>query len=148
MYQSERYMTLEVAAEVVARFAWPAPYVLEDELPDGIVVAFAACRLLLVEGFESDALIKFLPEDTGLDHAIELSAALHAVASEAERAGAPLPRPDLGLFNDASIPGSLAKLRHGVHDQCAIVLAYFRPSVVGDFRWVEAYKAHRARAMD
>src|SRR4051812_37480664 len=123
MDPTTQYLTLEIAAEVVADFDWPAPYTLEDDLPDGIVMVFPACQLLLAEGFESDVAIKFLPRDTGLDHAVDLDSALHALVSETERAGTPFPRRhDLGLYNDRSLSGSLAKAKHGLHDQCAILL--------------------------
>jgi hypothetical protein len=146
MYHIEKHLTLEVAAEVVSRFEWPAPYTLEDELPDGIMMIFPACRLLLAEGFEGEVAIRFLVRDTGLPSSVDMDSALNALVSEAERAGAPFPRrSDLGLIRDASHQGSLDRVKNELHDQCAITLAYFRNSLLGDFRWVESYRAYLAR---
>lgn len=142
MYNPETYLTLDVVTDVVAQFDWPAPYELEDELPDGVVMAFPRCHLLFDEGFESEVSIKFLTEDTGLATSLKLSEALLALKSTGFDTGVP---PTLPLIHDRSPHASLAKVKNGLHDQCVIVLAHFRPCLQGDFRWVEAYKAYAAR---
>jgi hypothetical protein len=140
MYQPEEFMTLDVVTEIVSQFEWPAEYELEDELPDGVLLVFPRCRLLLVEGFESDISIKFVARDTGLSTSLTLGEALLSVTG-----GGPLPEPRPKLVGDDSPSASLEKVKHGLQDQCALVLAYFRPCLLGDFSWVEAYKAYYAR---
>jgi hypothetical protein len=116
MYMPEDVMTVELVAEVVASFDWPAPYVVEDELPDGVVVAFANCCLFFAAGFEGAVSIKFLAQDTGLEASLTLAQALLALG--------PAPAgTDLQLINDVSPRASLQKVRSGLHDECAIVLA-------------------------
>jgi hypothetical protein len=142
MYDPPKFLTMDLLAEVLAEFQWPAPYTLEDELPDGIIVVFPRCRLFFVEGFESEMSLKFLPEDTGLDETVTLKHALVALRSDPERSGA-LPEPR--LINYFSPKASEEKVRNGIRDLCTLVLTYLRPCLLGDFSWVERYKAYRAR---
>lgn len=145
LYNPEQYMTLELVDEIASQFDWPAPYTLEDELPDGVLMAFPKCHLLFVEGFEGEMLLKFIPQDTGLAQALTIQSVLLALRSEAEHRGEALPKQNLNLINDRSPPASLGKVRNGIHDQCTIVLAHFRQCLLGDFSWVETYKAYQAR---
>lgn len=143
MYTPPSFMTLEVVSEVVSQFDWPASYTLEDDLPDGVVMEFPGCRLFFVEGFEGEISIKFLPRDTGLKTSLTMAEALLGLRS-AQAAGVSS-GPKLDLFNDRSPRASLDKVKHGLHDQCVIVLAHFRDCLLGDFSWVETYKTYYAR---
>jgi hypothetical protein len=132
MYMPQTFLSLEVLEAVASQFEWPAPYTFEDDLPDGIVMVFPACHLYFKEGFEGDMQIVFLEEDTGrprltLDHAL-----LAARATSGEHVAEPV------LFKDRS-GASLDKVKHGLHDLCALVLAYLRPCLLGDFGWVADY---------
>lgn len=134
---------MQVASEVLSEFAWPAPYTLEDWLPDGIAMVFPRCTLLYAEGFESDMALKFLPDDTGLDDTLTLTHALLALKAAPDRANLP---PDPPLINDVTPAASLDKVKNGIRDLSTLVLTYLRPCLLGDFSWVEAYKAFAARA--
>ena len=46
--------------------------------------------------------------------------------------------PNRCLFKDHS-GASLDKVKHGIHDLCALVLAYLRLCLLGDFGWVAHY---------
>ncbi|MFT3764413.1 MAG: hypothetical protein QM820_02680 [Minicystis sp.] len=135
MYQPEEYLTIEVLSEVVSQLDWPAPYTLEDELPDGISMIFPKCTLFFGEGFESEMYLKFIPEDTGLDNAVTLKEVLVALGGR--------PTPQLKLVDDGSSGASVATVKNGIRKLCTILLAHFRETLLGDFWWVEPYKAHR-----
>lgn len=141
MYHPERYMTVEVLAEVLAEFEWPASYTLEDWLPDGIVIAFPNSNLFFTEGFEGDVTLKFLPEDTGMDQTLTLEHALLAIGPDPERTGGPLTP---NLINDHSPHASLDKVKNGIRDMCTIMLSHFKGCILGDFGWVAAYQAYLA----
>ena len=55
MYYPKEYMTVEVVSEVMSELEWPAPYTIEEDLPDGIAVLFPKCTLYFVEGFRDSA---------------------------------------------------------------------------------------------
>lgn len=141
MYHPERYMTVEVLAEVLAEYEWPAPYTLEDWLPDGIVMAFPKSNLFFVEGFEGDMTLKFLPEDTGMDQTLTIEHALLAIGPDPEHTGGPLTP---NLINDRSPHASLDKVKNGIRDLCTIILTHFQDCILGDFSWVAAYQAYLA----
>ena len=131
MYNPPTFMTLELLDKLLAEFEWPAPYTLEDDLPDGIVVAFPRCHLYFTEGFESTIQIRFLPEDTGTDEPLTLGHALSTIAS--------VPPPQI----PPTMHASLEKVIAGIREQCTLVLTYLRPCLLGDFSWVERYqRAH------
>jgi hypothetical protein len=142
MYNPRDYLTEKVAAEVLAEFQWPAPYQLDDCLPDGIAVIFPKCTLLFSEGFESDMELYFSPEDTGFDESITLTGALISLREiDPARLG---PNPPL---IDKHIPGaSLEKVQIGIRNLSMLMLAHLPTCMLGDFSWLEAYKAYRARA--
>ncbi len=133
---SERFMNIETLRDILSEFEWPAPYELEDDLPDGIVVAFPACNLYFSEGYLGDVELEFLPEDTGVDEILKLGHALLVIVPESERIQDPLTP---GLINDQSIEGSLKKVQNGLRDLCKIVLTHLQPCVLGNFSWVETY---------
>jgi hypothetical protein len=133
-------MTMEVLADVLSEFDWPAPYVLEDELPDGIVMRFPRSSLFFVEGFEGDMALEFLPEDTGTDQKLTVGHALSVIVPESTRKGGPI---TLNLIDDESPYASLEKVKNGIRDLCTIALTHLQPCILGDFGWVAAYKASR-----
>jgi hypothetical protein len=137
MYHPAEYMTVEVVSEVLSEFEWPAPYTLEDDLPDGIAMVFPKCTLYFVEGFESDMYLEFLAEDTGLDNSVTLKQVLVSMGG--------IPTPKLKVIDDLSRGASLATVKNGLRILCTIILTHFRSSILGDFGWVEHYKAYRAR---
>lgn len=142
MYTPQKYMTLEVVEEVVAKFDWPVAYELEDDLPDGVILVFPSCHLLIAEGFESDVTIKFPSDETGLPTSLTMQEALLGLKTIGFATATP---PSLPLINDRSPYGSLTKVKNELHDQCLIVLTHFRSCLQGDFSWVESYKAYRAK---
>lgn len=147
MYHPQQFLTMDVFAEVVAEFDWPAPYTLEDDLPDGITMVFPRCHLVFVEGFESEIVLQFLPLDTGWDRSLAMNGVLLTIGPElAGAAGGTGTRPRLRLLTDVGAPASLDKVRNGIRDQCALVLSYFPASIGGDFGWVDAYAAHYQRS--
>jgi hypothetical protein len=143
MYKPKRYLTEQVVSETLSEFEWPVRYTIEDRLPDGIAVVFPRCRLVFAEGFESDMTLAFLPEDTGLDETLTLTHVLLALKSAPDGANMP-PAPT--LINDHALLASVDKVKNGIRDLSTLVLTYLRPCLLGDFGWVEAYRAFRVRA--
>ena len=139
MYSPKRYLTLELLAEIVSEYEWPAPYTLEDDLPDGIIMKFPNSNLVFSEGFESDMDLQFLPEDTGTDTNLGFTHALMAIVPEAERD----PKKPLtpGLINDDPPAASPIKVKNGLRDLCTIALYHLKPCILGDFSWVAKYRA-------
>lgn len=138
MYNPPTFLTPEVLAEVLAEFPWPAPYTLEEDLPDGIEIHLPRCHLYVTEGFESDMDLKFRRESTGLNRSVSIVDALHVLATNPDRVLPPEPK----LINQFAGHASLDKLKNGVRDLCTLLFTYFRPSLEGDFSWVAYYRAH------
>ncbi len=128
----KRYLTEEIVAEAMARYPWPAAYAIDDDLPDGIIVAFPACAIYFSEGFEGDVELEFLPESTGTEAPVTLADALLALIPEHARGSGPLTP---GLSTDYEPSASLQKVRTGVDDICRILQAHFLPSISGDLSW-------------
>ena len=141
MYTPKTYMTQEVLSQVLSEFEWPAPYALEDWLPDGIAMVFPKCNLFFMEGFEGSMLLEFLAEDTGLDASVTLKEVLLALRSSSAQTGA-FDTP--GLIRDLSPYPSVDVVKNRLRDLCKIVLTHFRTCLLGDFSWVERYKAYYA----
>lgn len=137
MYNPPTFLTVALLADVVGEFEWPAPYVLEDDLPDGIAVVFPRCTLYFSEGFESHMTLKFLSEDTGLDRSVTLTEVLVALRSFEEL-------PDVELIRDPTPHATLDKVRNGIRDLCTLVLTHLRPTLLGDFSWVDIYRRYVA----
>lgn len=135
MYTPQHYLTMDVLAEVLAEREWPAPYRLENYLPDGIAAVFPKCTLFFEEGFESDMEVSFLVEDTGLDEPVTLKDILIS------RGGVDTP----GLINFFSPHASLDKVKNEVRDLCTIFMTHFRGMLDGDFAWVDDYRKYLAR---
>jgi hypothetical protein len=139
MYHPDKYMTVDVLAEVLSEFDWPAPYTLEDDLPDGIVMRFPRSNLYFSEGFESDMGLQFLTSDTQTDTNLELGHALSVIAPQSQRDRNQPLAPN--LINDDPPHASLEKVKNGIRDLSTIALTHLKPVILGDFSWVEKYKA-------
>lgn len=145
MYNPPTFMTMEVLSEVLSEFQWPAAYILEDELPDGIAMEFPNCRLLFSEGFESDMRLIFPASHTGMKPSLDLTDALIAIRSDPKYA-ANVIRLNAAKLRPDHISASLDKVTDGIRDLCILLLAALPECILGDFRWVESYKAYQARA--
>lgn len=141
MYNPPTYLSLELVAEIVSEYQWPAPYELEDELPDCVAMCFPSSTLLFVEGFESVMDLQFTVEDTGTAYNLGFTHALMALYPLAERGGSPL---TLGLIMDDPPGASLHKVANGIRDLCTIALTHLQPVILGDFSWVAKYQAQAA----
>jgi hypothetical protein len=49
LYSPPQFLTLEVLADVLGEFSWPAPFTLVDDRPDGIEIHLPRCRLYVSE---------------------------------------------------------------------------------------------------
>jgi hypothetical protein len=146
-YSPKSYLTLAVLSEIVAERQWPAPYTLEDDLPDGILMRFPACTLYICEGFEGNMDIRFLTEETKTDPMLgnlRLGHALLGLIPESERDHTKPLTPN--LIGDTSPSASLGKVQNGIRDLCIIVLTHLQPCLLGDFGWVRAYQTGSGRA--
>jgi hypothetical protein len=140
MYMPPTFLTPEVLARILEEYQWPAPYTLEDELPDGIAMVLPKCTLFFSEGFESEMNLSF-PTVTEFEDSIDLTEVIIALrsedASDDKLAPAPVGR---------HIPGaSLEKVENGIRNRCNWVRTYLGPTLEGDFGWVETLKRYRAR---
>lgn len=142
MYEAKRYLTVQVASEVLSEFEWPAAYTLIDRLPEGVAMVFPKCTPVFSEGFESDMTLRFLPVDTGLKETVTLRHAVVAIKSIHDREHLP---PAPALIGDPNPYASLDKVKNGIRDLSTLVLTYLRPCLLGDFSWVEVYKTFKRR---
>ncbi len=126
------HLTEGIFREVIESFDWPAEYSIENDLPDGMMLRLPNCTLYFTEGFEGDIRLEFLPEDTGANINLGLA---HAMMVAGPGPQAP------GLHRDESPYGSPEKVRHGIHDICATMLARLPHVLRGDFSWVGRYLA-------
>jgi len=138
---TKSYLTMDLLREVLAEFEWPAPYELEDDLPDGIVVAFPHCHLYISDDYLGDVYLRFLTEDTGTEEMLELGHAMDAFVPQ-PRFGDPPSTP--GLINDRSVYGSVEKVRNNLRDLCTVLLTHLRPVLLGDFSWAQSYRESSA----
>src|SRR5690349_1978333 len=82
MYSPPRFMTMQVLESILQEFIWPAPYTLEDSLPDGIWMIFPSCSIEFTEGFESEMDLRFSVEETQTSSNLTLFHAIHALRSD------------------------------------------------------------------
>lgn len=143
MYEPQQFLTMQTAQEVLAEFAWPAPYTLENELPDGVAMVFPRCTLMFAEGFGGEMRVLFSPADTGVPDRLSLGHALMALRSAP---GAEALPPEPPLIRDIAGPGSVDKVKNGIRDLSTLLLTYLVPCLLGDFSWVRTYQALRANA--
>jgi hypothetical protein len=138
LYMPPTFLTVEVLEGVLSQFQWPAPYTVRKLPVDSVAVQFPKCTLVFIEGFESDMEAKFLPRDTGLENTVAVYELLYFLGG-----------PDTpGLLNFDAGGASLEKVQKQSHDLCAVVLHHFRSSLLGDFRWVPAYREYLERSRE
>ena len=135
---SDEYLTEAILKSVLDEFEWPEPFTIEDWLPDGILVAFPRCQLFFVEGVDAIA-IEFLSENTGVEAKLTHKHALRAVRSTLDPAKAP---PEPVPTTTFGAPPSIERVQSNIRDLCTLVLTYLRPTLTGDFSWVEVAKEH------
>jgi hypothetical protein len=132
-----RYLTEELLAEVAAQFEWPAPYEVDEDEPDGIMLVFPECTLSFSEFGDGDLELHLLPEDTGADHSLKLADfMLWKFPHEVRVPGEHLVD---GLIRDQSPWAAEAKVRNGLHDLCLVASLHLGPFILGDNAWVAEY---------
>jgi len=141
-FLTKSYMTMGILREVLAEFEWPAPYELEDDLPDGIVVAFPRCHLYISDDYLGDVHLRFMTEDTGTNEMLRLGHAMAALVPQ-RKYGEPPSTP--GLINDTSVDGSVEKVRNNLRNMCTVLLTHLRPVLLGDFSWAQIYREREAK---
>lgn len=130
------FMTEKVLGDVLAEFEWLAPYTLNDEdLPDGIDVAFPRCSLFFSEDWTGCVHVAFSAEHTGLDEAVDMRGVRKVLG------GGKTP----GLIKDIAGPGSSKKVQNQIRDLAKILLNEFASSLVGEYAWIPAYTSVLAR---
>jgi hypothetical protein len=130
-----------MASEVLEEFKWPAPYVLEDWLPDGVAMIFPRCTLMFSEGFESDMDLTLFAPEAGADEIVTLTDFLLALRASANDADLP---PEPALIRTHVPHASSEKVKIGIRNLSLLALTFARHCMLGDFSWVESYKAfHR-----
>jgi hypothetical protein len=129
----EEYLTESVLRGILEEFQWPVPYTLEDDEPDGVFVIFPNCKLYFSEGDRIE--VHFLSESSGVEPWLSLFDALRAVRSTSTPDSLPAePR----LIEDIASGPSLERLKNSIRDACTLLLTYLRPTLAGNFWWVEA----------
>lgn len=140
MYSPPSFLTIQVLEGILSEFAWPAPYTLEDSLPDGIWMIFPRCSIEFTEGFESEMNLRFSVEETQTSSNLSLFHAIQALRSDPNHVMPPSPT----LIKYFSPGASLEKVQAGIRDICTLVLTYLRPFLLGDRSWIESYKKYVA----
>jgi hypothetical protein len=135
MFYAEQYMTVEMLSDVLSEFEWPCGYVLEDDLPDGIVVSFPKSCFIFCEGPEGSIEVRFDSADTR-GQPLQIGHALLVLV--------PLPRSSVdpiapGLVDTGPPFPSEGKAREGIRNACKILSAHFRGVIDGDYSWVDEY---------
>lgn len=136
MYTMTQYLNEEMVGEAMAALAWPVAYGLEDEMPEGINVAFPNSNFYFVEGLGGRVSALFLPEDTGDEQmSFTIQDALEVLAPEVETRG----------YDFFHVPGehSPELVRKGVERCCGLIHAHLMAVVEGDFSWVPEAKRRR-----
>jgi hypothetical protein len=134
MHMPPTFLTEDLVVQVMARFDWPAPYSTEDDLPDGVLVAFPACVLYFSESYGGDVELDFLEASPGLDRGFSLADALLALVPESERGDGPLTP---GLSQSYEPTASPQKVRTGLDDICRILQHHFLPTLMGEVPWAQ-----------
>lgn len=142
MYEPQKFLTVEMASEVLKEFEWPAPYVLEDWQPDGIAMVFPKCTLMFSEGFESDMDLTLSVPDARADEIVTLTDYLLMLRATTDRESLP---PEPTLIRKHVPHASPEKVKIGLRNLAVLSLAFARHCMLGDFNWMENYRSFRAR---
>lgn len=140
MYNPPTFMTMQVLQGILSEFTWPAPYTLEESLPDGIWMLFPQCSIEFTEGFESEIDLRFSVEETQTPYNLTLFHAIQALRADPNYVMPPSPK----LIKYFSPGASLEKVQAGIRDTCTLVLTYLTPFLLGDRSWIVSYKKHVA----
>jgi len=140
MYEPQKFLTVEMASEVLKEFEWPAPYVLEDWLPDGVAMVFPKCTLMFSEGFESDMDLTLSAPDAGADEVVTLTDYLLMLRATTDRESLP---PEPTLIREHIPHASQEKVKIGLRNLAALSLTFARHCMLGEFSWMESYRAFR-----
>ena len=136
MYNPPTFLTVELLAEVLGEFDWPAGYTL-DEDEDGIAVRFPDATFYVGEGFESQMEAWLHHPASGLGLGVNLLRVLAALRLDG-------PLPPVRLIDDPEPYATEAKVRNGIRDLCTLVLAYLPLALIGDLGWVDAVRRYEA----
>lgn len=136
MFDEESFLSMDMMQEELFRFDWPEPYLLEDDLPDGINVAFPQSNFYFTESPDGDIIVEFLSKDTEQVAGLHLGHALLVFVPVSDRGNGPIAP---GLIRNPWPFPSEEKARNGIHDACVIMLTHLRTVIGGDFSWVRKY---------
>ncbi|WP_444916570.1 hypothetical protein [Microbulbifer sp. JMSA003] len=135
----ESYLDISMLSKVVSEFSWPAPYKLEDDLPDRLIIVFPKCELYFSVDVDGESEVSFIWNTGGRENNIELIEALMIVVPGFERMKEPFS--ELNLINDRSLPVTPTVVKNNLRDTCTVLIEYFSKSIVGDFSWAARYSA-------
>lgn len=141
MYEEPEYLTMELLSRVLAEYEWPVPYVLEDDLPDGIIMTFPKSHFVFAEPPDGGVRVGFLYEDTG-HPSLQLGHAFMVIPPPSSRSKTVPLFPGL-IPNESPFP-SEEKTVNGIRNACMMMLRHLVPVIEGDFSWVSAYEQMRA----
>ena len=131
MYLSGTMISEQILQASLDQYTWPAPYELENEMPDGINLAFPNSNFFFFEGVNGGVVVEFLPENTGNSEiTLTIQDALEALAPEVDTRGYD--------FFSISGPPSAETLQKGLDKCIHLIHTHLLPVVEGDFGWVES----------
>jgi hypothetical protein len=136
MHNDRGYLTIDLLSNVLSEFQWPSTFSLEDDLPDGIILAFPRSNFVFTEGSDGDVMVRFLSKDTGGRQGLHLGHALMVYMPLSERSTASI-TPGL-IENEWPFP-SEEKTKNGIRNACTIMLTHLVLVIDGDFSWVKEY---------
>lgn len=136
MYDYESFLSMNLMKEVFSRYDWPEPYRLEDDLPDGINVAFPLSNFYFSESPDGDITVKFLTEDTGQEAGLCLTHALSVLLPKSDRGEGPITP---GFIEYEWPFPSEKKARIEINNACILMLTHLRTVIEGDYSWVRKY---------
>jgi hypothetical protein len=140
MYEPQKFLTVALASEVLQKLDWPVPYVFEDWLPDGVAMVFPNCTLMFSEGFESDMDLTLSAPEAAPEDVVVLADFLLMLRATADRTS--LPR-EPTLTGEPNPQASREKVESGLHNLALLALTFAHHCILGDFSWMESYKAFR-----
>lgn len=130
-----QYISADLIKEALECYQWPAPYQIEDELPEGINVAFPQSNFYFVEGMYGDVSVEFLPDDTGDEQMrFTIQDALE-VLTDVDTRGYD--------FFHISGAHSEEKVVRDIERCIALIHEHLLSVVEGDFSWVDEARSRR-----
>lgn len=140
MYK-EKFFTIELLAEVLQEYQWPAAYTLEKTPFANVRVRFPGCTLIISEEYESEMEAYFVNSELDRPDVKGPLTIFDAVdvlrAAKKKLPGFEEPR---GLKPYLDIEPSVKKVIDGLRNICILLQAYLLPCMIeGDFSWLEEY---------